>query len=189
MTARPEPEQPDWLIPAVLAAVGIVFVVALVVFFAVRSTSSGDERLAGQMERWTTCLRSEGAPVPLVEAFGDGGFRVTVDDLVLDTPFDHDSLTVAFKLCLDDAPEGVQTIAAAIDGFSRLPFGVGDLGWLGPLLFEFGSSGMFDDSEMSEPQLGDGPLDEVCAQLSDLELLVPDIGLELFGFCVSESDV
>jgi hypothetical protein len=189
MTTRPEPNQPDWLIPAVLATVAVLFAAGLVAFFAVRSTSDQDDRLAGQLERWTTCLRSEGAPVPLVEPVGDEGFSVTVDEQVLDIPFDYDSFTVAFDLCLDDAPEGVQTVAAAIDGISRLPFGVSDLGWLGPLLFEFGDFGMFDDSEMIVPPFDDLPLDELCDQLSEFELLMPDAGLELLGFCDSASDV
>ena len=188
MTVRPEPEQPDWVIPAVLAAVGVVVLLALVAFLAVRSTSGEDERLASQMERWTTCLRSEGLPVPLVEPVGEEGFRVTVDDPVLDASLDYDSFVVAFDLCIDDAPEGVQKVAAVADGFRSLPFGGGDLGWLAPLLFEFGSSGIFDD-EMTLPPVGSSPLDELCEQLSGLELLVPDIAVELLEFCESEPDV
>jgi hypothetical protein len=189
MTVRPESEQPDWLIPALLAAVGAVVVVALVTFFAVRSTSAEDDRFAEQMERWTTCLRSEGAPVPLVEPVGEEGFRVTVDDFVLDASLDHDSFTVAFELCLDDAPGGVQKIAAAIDGLSNLPFGIDELEWLGPLLFDLGGSGRFSDPEMGLTPFGDPPLDELCAQLSELELVVPDVAIELLELCASEPNV
>ena len=188
MTARRGSKQPDWLIPAVLATVGLVVLLALIAFLVVRSTSGEDDRLASQMERWTTCLRSEGVPAPLVEPVGEEGFRVTVDDLVLDAPFDYDSFTIAFDLCLDDAPEAVQTIAVAVDGFRSFPFGGGDLGWLAPLLFEFGSSGMFDD-EMVLPPVGSSPLDELCEQLSGLEPFAPDVALELFEFCESEPDV
>jgi len=189
MTGRPRSDQPDWLIPAILASAGVVVAVALVSFFAVGSTPSQGERLAGQLERWTTCLRSEGAPVPFVEPVGEEGFRVTVDDVVLDEPLDFDVFIVAFDLCIDDAPEGVQTIAAAVDGIRSLPFGTDDLEWLGPLLFDLGSSGVLDDFESSARSPGNFPLDEFCAELSDLELLVPDVALELFGFCVSEPDV
>ena len=189
MTDTGESKQPDWLIPAVLAAVGVVVVLTLVSFLVVRSTSSEDERLAGQMERWTTCLRSEGAPVPLVEPVGEEGFRVTVDDFVMESSFDYDSLTVAFDLCLDDAPAGVQTIAAVFDGLSSLPFGIDELGWLGPLLFELGGSGMFGDPDIGLAPFGDPPLDELCEQLSDLELLPPDVARELHELCSSEPNV
>jgi len=189
MTAKPEQEQPDWLIPAVLAAVGLVVVVALVGFFVVRSTSSEDDTLAGQMESWTRCLRSEGAAVPLVEAIGEGGFRVTVDDLVLEGQFDFDSFSVAFEKCLDDAPDGVQTIADVIDGLSRLPFGDGALAWLGTLLFNYGSSGILGDPDVVVPPLGEPPLDELCAQLFELELVVPDVALELLEMCSAGPNV
>lgn len=179
MTGRPESNQPDWVIPAVLSVVGAVVAIALVASFVVLAAPSGDDSLAGQMERWTTCLRSEGAPVPLVESIGDEGFRITVDDAVLDASFDHDSLAVAFDLCLDDAPDGVQTIASVVDGFSSLPFGVDELGWLSPLLFEIGGGEEF----------GDAPLDELCAQLFELEFLLPDAALEMLELCVSEPDV
>ena len=189
MTARPKQEQPDWVIPAVLTGFGIVLAVVLIALFVVLSTASEDERLADQVEGWTTCLRSEGAPVPLVEAIGDQGFRVTVDDLVLDGSRDHESLSVAFERCLDDAPEGVQSIAAVIDGLSSLPFGAGDLEWLGPLLFEIDGSGGFSGSGMDVPPFGDPPLDELCEQLSDLELVVPDVARELLEMCEPEPDV
>ncbi|MEN8239163.1 MAG: hypothetical protein ABFR53_08190 [Actinomycetota bacterium] len=189
MTGRPSQEHPDWLIPAVLVLVGFVVGIALVAFFAVRPSASEDDTLAGQMERWTTCLRSEGAPVPLVEAVGEEGFRVTVDEFVLDARFDFDTFAQAFEACLDDAPDGVRTIADVIDGLSSLPLGGGDLGWLGPLLFDIGSSGVFGDSETGVPPLGDPPLDELCAQLSDLEVLVPDLARELRELCPSGSDV
>jgi hypothetical protein len=189
MTARPDPEQPDWLIPAVMAAVGMVLIIALVAFLAVGSKTSEDDRLAGQMERWTTCLRSEGAPVPLVESIGEEGFRVTVDDYVLSAPFDHDSLSVAFDVCLDDAPEGVQTIAAVIEGISSLPFGIEGLEWLGPLLFDLGDSGMFSNPEMNAAPFGDPPLRELCEQLSNFELLPPEVAAELIELCLSVTDV
>ena len=180
---------PDWLIPAVLAAVGALVAIALVSLLVVQSSSSEDDGLAGQMERWTTCLRSEGAPVPLVEPFGEEGFRVTVDDFVIDSSFDYDSLAVAFDSCLDDAPEGVQTIAAVVDGLSSLPFGLDELEWLGPLLFEPHGSGMFGDPDIGLGPFGDPPLEELCEYLSDLELLPSDVAAELMEVCASEPNV
>jgi hypothetical protein len=175
--------------PAVLAGFGVVLAVVLIALFAVRSTASEDERLASQLESWTTCLRSEGAPVPLIEPIGDRGFRVTVDDLVLDVSFDYDSISVAFEKCLDDAPVGVQSIAAVIDGLSSLPFAVGDIEWLGPLLFEIDGSGGSGGPGMDTPPFGDPPLAELCEQLSDLELVLPDVARELVEMCEAEPNV
>lgn len=189
MTTRPSSEQPDWLIPAVLVAVGAVVMVILIMLLVATTTSSDEDGLAGQMERWTTCLRSEGAPVPLVEPVGDNGFTVTVDDVVLEGSFDHDLLIVAFDLCLEHAPEAVQTIAAAGDGLSKIAFGVGDIGWLGPLLFNLDDSGLFDSSEMGVSPLGDHTIHELCAQLSELQFLVPEVALGLSEICAAMSDV
>lgn len=189
MTARPEHEQPDWMIPAVLAGFGVVLAIVVIAVFAVGSTASEDERFAGQMEVWTTCLRSQGVPVPLVETIGEEGFRVTVDDFVLDASYDHESFSIAFDQCLDDAPEGVQSIAAVIDGLSNLPFGTGDLEWLGPLLFEIDGSGFFGGSGVDAPPFGDPPLDELCEQLPNLELVVPDVARELLEMCEAEANV
>jgi hypothetical protein len=167
----------------------MVVAVLLLMFVATRSTNIEDDSLAGQMERWTRCLRSEGAPVPLVETLEDNGFRITVDDSVLDAGFDHEALGVAFDLCLDEAPESVQTIAATIDGLSSLPFSLGDLGMLGPLLFDLGGTDMFLGPEMEPSPFGDPPIDELCAQLSELELILPDVALELLEVCDPEPDV
>jgi len=184
MTGRADHEQPDWLIPAILVAVAGVVVFALIVIFAVRSTSSDEATLAGQMEVWTRCLRSEGAPVPLVEAVGDGGFRVTFDDVVMDAHMDPDVYKAAFDQCLDVAPDGIQTLAGVVDGLKSLPFGSSDMGWLSSLLFELGGSRMFGDSDMGEPTL-----DELCAQLDGLDIVVPDVADELRSLCPAGSDV
>lgn len=189
MTDGTGPKQPDWLIPGVLVAVGAVVLIALVVVLPGWSAQSDDDGLVEQMERWTSCLRSEGAHVPLVEAVGHDGFRVTVDDLVLDDPLDLDTFTVAFEECFDDAPPGVQTLATVIDGLTNLPFGAGDLEWIGPLLFDLDDPGAFGNPEFGGPPLGEPPLDELCAQLSQLESVVPDLARELVGLCESEPDV
>jgi hypothetical protein len=176
---------------------GGVVVAVLIVVFAFTSASNQDDSLAGQMERWTTCLRSEGAPVPLVETVGDEGFRITFDESVLVGDFNFDTLSVAFDLCLEDAPDGVQTVADTIDALTSLPFGGGDFGWLGPLLFDLGDSGLFDlgglglsdDPEMSGPPGGDPPLDELCTYLSDLGVLPPDVAADLLELCASVPNV
>ncbi len=184
MTGRADSEYPDWLIPAILLAVGGVVAIALIAIVAVRSTSTAEPTLAVQMEVWTRCLRSEGAPVPLVEAVGDGGFRVTFDDVVVGAQMDSDVYKAAFDQCLDVAPDGIQTLVGVVDGLKSLPFGGSDMGWLGSLLFELGGSRMFGDSDMGEPTL-----DELCAQLDGLELVVPDVADELRSLCPAGSDV
>jgi hypothetical protein len=56
-------------------------------------------------------------------------------------------------------------------------------------LFDLGGSGRFSDPEMGLTPFGDPPLDELCAQLSELELVVPDVALELLELCASEPNV
>jgi len=184
MTGRTNGEYPDWLIPAILVAIGGVVVIALIAIAVVRSTSTAEPTLAGQMEVWTRCLRSEGAPVPLVEAVGDGGFRVTFDDVVMDAEMDPDVYKAAFDQCLDVAPDGIQTLAGVVDGLKSLPFGSSDMGWLSSLLFDLGGPRMFGDSNMGDPTL-----EELCAQLDGLGSVVPDVADELRSLCPDGSGV
>ncbi|MFV1990583.1 MAG: hypothetical protein ACC652_07565 [Acidimicrobiales bacterium] len=189
MTGRANNEYPDWLIPVILVAVGgVVVVIALITIFVVRSSSTGEDTLAGQMEVWTRCLRSEGVPVPLVEAVGDGGFRVTFDDVVMDAQMDPDVYKAAFDQCLDVAPDALQTLTGVVDGLKSLPFG-GDMGWLSSLLFDLGGSDFFGDSGMGFSDMGDPTFDELCAQLDGLGRVVPDVADELQSLCASGPDV
>lgn len=131
MTGAEERDHNDWLLPAVLVLVSVLLITVVVgVVYALRSTTGEDDSLAGEMEIWTRCLRSEGAGVPLVESLDGGGFRLTFDDAVLDGEHNPDEFLVAFDQCLDDAPESVQKVATIVDGLSSLAGGGDELGAL-----------------------------------------------------------
>lgn len=109
----------DWLVPAILIA-SLVIVVAIVVVFIVSTSSSSqaDERPADALETWSTCLRDEGAPVPLIEAVGDEGFRITVDDGVIDADIAPGDLQRALEACVDEAPPRLRRWIAMIERFT-----------------------------------------------------------------------
>ncbi|MEN8041392.1 MAG: hypothetical protein ABFR95_07805 [Actinomycetota bacterium] len=139
MTNTTTENDQDWVVPAVLVAVIAVLMLIIGIVIGVRAASDPDDSVAGQLERWTTCLRSEGTNVPLVESMRDGGFRVTVDGALLDDGLDHEALRPALAACEDEAPEAVQGILSLVGGFSEMPFaGFGDG------LFEFGD--VFDSA-------------------------------------------
>jgi hypothetical protein len=122
MAGNETPEQQDWVIPAVLVGVIVALGLIVVLVLAVRAASSEDGSLPGQLEKWSACLRSEGANVPLVETLRDGGFRVTVDGSLVERGLDLEVLSPALDRCQDDAPESVQRIVALLSGLSDSPF-------------------------------------------------------------------
>lgn len=125
----------DWLVPAILVAVVLVAVVIIGIVIGVRAGSRSDDSIAGQLERWSSCLRSEGANVPLVESLRDGGFRITVDGSLLDEGLDYDAIAPALDACESEAPDGIRQIVSLLNTLPRLPFG------------EFGSGAFgFDDA-------------------------------------------
>lgn len=127
MTDRTSPVNQDWFVPAVLVAVVIALAVIIGIVTGVRSQGRNDNSVARQLERWSSCLRSEGANVPLFESARDGGFRVTVDGSLLSEGLDPDSIGPALDACLDDVPEGIAKIMSALDDPSWLSFGeIGD---------------------------------------------------------------
>jgi hypothetical protein len=130
-------ESQDWIVPGILVAVVAVlgFIIVLVM---ITQALEEDDTIPGQLETWSSCLRGQGANVPLVETVRGGGFRITVDGSLLEEGIDEMSLRPALEACEDQAPEGVQRIMALI-GFE-----------------EFGSSGAprlgrdFDRIEFTE---------------------------------------
>ncbi len=120
-------KQEDWVIPTILVLV-IVFVAAIIgIVVGVRAASSDDSSPTGQAERWSKCLRSEGANVPLVEATGDGGFRITVDGSLLEGDVDRDVWANAFAACTDEAPDRIRDFMDRFGRFSELPFLEGEM--------------------------------------------------------------
>ena len=111
----------DWLVPAILVAIAVVLALIIGIVAGVRA-GDDDDSVAGQLERWSSCLRSNGANVPLVESLRGGGFRVTVDGSLVEDGLDTEALRPALENCKEEAPEGVQKVMTLIDGFSDLPF-------------------------------------------------------------------
>lgn len=114
--------RPDWLIPAIL--VGFIVLVALFVgvVLGARGAGSDDDAVAVQLERWSSCLRSEGANVPLVESLRDGGFRITVDGSLVEEGIDTEALGPALEACEEDAPDYLRRMMLLLEGLSEFPF-------------------------------------------------------------------
>ncbi|GMQ92752.1 MAG: hypothetical protein BMS9Abin12_0229 [Acidimicrobiia bacterium] len=140
----------DWLVPAILAAVVLVVVVIVGIVIGVRAGSRGDDSIAGQLERWSSCLRSEGANVPLVESLRDGGFRITVDGSLLDEGLDYDAVAPALDACENEAPDGIRQIVSLLDTLPRLPF---DEFGTGAFRFDDAQDFLFDPFQ-EEPRHG-----------------------------------
>ena len=169
MTATSGSENEDWVVPAVL--VGVIAMLGLLIVIAMVAQPYDDEAesSAGQLASWSSCLRSEGANVPLVESLHGGGIRITIDGSLAEDGVDEAALGPALDACEDEAPDGVQRMMALVDGASEDPNGV--FGWLE----EFGE---FDDfttlSEVGRPR---GPriekrierldLAEICRMIED----------------------
>ena len=120
MTDRTVTENRDWFVPGILVAVVIVLAVIIGIVAGVRDQGSNEDSATEQLERWSSCLRSEGANVPLVEALGDGGFRVTVDGSLLSDGLVPESIVPALATCKDDVPEAFTKIMSAMNDLSWL---------------------------------------------------------------------
>lgn len=172
MTSASGSEKEDWVVPAVL--VGVIAMLGLLIVIAMVAQPYDDEgeSTAGQLERWTSCLRSEGANVPLVETLHEGGIRITIDGSLAEEGIDEAALGPALDACEDEAPDGVQRVMALVDGASENPNGV--FGWLE----EFGE---FDDfttlGEVGQPReprvekrIERLDLAEICRMIEDGEI-------------------
>lgn len=168
----------DWLVPALLVAVIIVLAAIIGIVIGVRSASGANDSASDEFERWTKCLRSEGANVPLVEKMRDGGFRITVDGSLVEEGLDREALDVALDSCRDDAPEGIRQFMDIVEGLDDLSPGGFDFGTfdsdLDPGRF-FGEP--HDGSDL--PGIDDHELEQLCRWLAtgrvDLEDLDPDV--------------
>lgn len=98
--------QADWAVPAILAGVGVVFLLVIGLVIALtaadRAKASG---LAQELEVYTSCLAAHGANVPLVETRRDGGFSVTVPGSLVDGEIDTTAWRDAHDQCSDVSPD------------------------------------------------------------------------------------
>jgi hypothetical protein len=122
MTDRASPENQDWYVPGILVGAVIVLAVIIGIVVGVRGQGHNDESVTAQFARWSSCLRSEGANVPLVEPLRDGGFRVTVDGSLLSDGLEPDSIGPALEACSDDVPEGITKVMSSMVDLSWLTF-------------------------------------------------------------------
>lgn len=179
--------RPDWLIPAIIVGVAVLVLVAVGIIVAVSRSSSEPETLPEQLEAYTTCLRSNGATVPLVEARDDGGVAIVLDGGLFDGEFDLASLGEAVAACDEEAPEQLGFLSSLVGGFDLGALvGGWDLDGLEELDFGFlrdeieGGAGRFDHREPGagfSPGRGcEGRLDPeaLCDALAD-GALPPDL--------------
>ncbi|VAW07594.1 hypothetical protein MNBD_ACTINO01-794 [hydrothermal vent metagenome] len=161
----PRARDTDWVVPAIVAGVAVILIVVMgVVAYAL--SSAEEDTVARELETWSRCLRSEGAPVPLVESLRDGGFRITFDATVLEGVPDIASVGTAFDACGDDAPDAIAEFVDLLDMFGGFPLG-GDVFGLPP----------GDDFFGFEHGLSDGGGDHfgrVAPGVSDLDELMLD---------------
>jgi hypothetical protein len=137
-------ENQDWIVPGVLVAVIAVLALIIILVLATQALDEENDTIAGQLATWSSCLRGEGADVPLVETVRGGGFRITVDGSLLVEGIDEATLQPALKACEDQAPEGIQQIMAVIDGYSGFPDAPFDMFEDFEFLHEFENSEEFE---------------------------------------------
>ncbi len=175
------PGSDDWLVPAILVAIVVVLALVIGIIAGVRA-GDGDDSVAGQLERWSSCLRSQGANVPLVESLRDGGFRVTVDGSLVEDGIDMESLRPALDHCEDDAPEGVRKFMTLLDGLSAFPFG-----GFGTDVFDFdearGAPFGRSDAAPGRSDLDRRDLAEICERIERGEFDGKDIPPRLARAC------
>ncbi len=117
----------DWAVPAILAGVGVVFL--LVIGLAIALTSGDRAEASGlvqELEVYTSCLADHGANVPLIETRRDGGFSVTVPGSLVDGEIDTAAWRGAHDQCSDVAPDLFGELLAGLSGglFGGLPGGL-----------------------------------------------------------------
>ena len=135
--------------PAILAGVALLVVAVVAAAVVYASSTDKDETAVQELETWSRCLRSEGAPVPLVESLRDGGFRITFDAAVLDGDVDFESLPAALDACRDKAPERLREMIDRFGMFGGMAgpgglFGFGR-GFMDGGAGHFGDNGGFFD--------------------------------------------
>lgn len=122
MTDTDTQETKDWVVPAIIVGVIAALAIVIAVGFAVNASRANDNSVAGQLERWTSCLRSEGVNVPLIESLRDGGVRITIDGSLLEGGLEIQRVLPALRACEADAPEFVKQFSTILDLMSFIPF-------------------------------------------------------------------
>jgi hypothetical protein len=96
----------DWVIPAVLVALGLGLLVVVGLAFAVSYERRVETpALLVDLDRYTECLIDRGADVPRVRVRRDGGFEVIVPGSLLAGAADRESWTPAAEACAERAPD------------------------------------------------------------------------------------
>jgi hypothetical protein len=117
------PKSADWIVPAILAGVGLLLAVTVGIVLAVTSSPSEPDGLAAELEVYTRCLADHGADVPVVDARRDGGFSVTVPGALVDHGPDPEAWWSAHGECADVAPDLFGGLFGGLTGIL-----MGDLG-------------------------------------------------------------
>jgi hypothetical protein len=164
------PESQDWFLPAVLVALAGSLVLIAGIAYGVQSNAVDTDSAAGQLEQWTSCLRSEGANVPQVETLPNGGLRVTVDGSLVDEGINWETLDPALDACEDLAPEEMRSIMGLIEGFSEFPHAEFEM-------FEFGE---IDEADV-EREFRD--LSEICERIEQGEIDPAEVPRRLRRAC------
>jgi hypothetical protein len=156
-----QPEDTDWFLPAVLVAIAGTLVLIAAIAFGIQSDNGDGSPAEAQLELWSSCLRSEGANVPLAEVLRGGGFRITVDGSLVEEGIDWGTLGPALDECEDQAPEEVLSMMAFVEGLVESPNE------------DFEMFEDFDDSELfgfmrrhrGPPFQGEMELSQICEQI------------------------
>jgi hypothetical protein len=111
-----QPEGTDWFLPAVLVAIAGTLVLIAAIAFGIQSDNGDGSPAEAQLELWSSCLRSEGANVPLAEVLDGGGFRITLDGSLVEEGIDWETLGPALDECEDQAPEEVLSMMVFVEG-------------------------------------------------------------------------
>ena len=164
------PESQDWLLPAALVAIAGSLVLIAAIVYGVQSNAVSADSAAGQLEQWSSCLRSNGANVPEVETLPNGGFRVTVDGSLVDEGVNWEALDPALDACEDHAPEELRSMMRLIEGFSDFPHTEFEM-------FEFGET----DEAQVEREFRN--LSEICERIERGEIDPAEVPRRLRRTC------
>jgi len=117
----------DWIVPAILAAVGLVLVITVGIFLSIASGPAEPDGLAAELEVYTRCLSDHGADVPVIDARRDGGFSVTVPGALVEHGPDPETWWEAHGACSDVAPDLFGGMLGGLGGILTGDFGDLDL--------------------------------------------------------------
>jgi hypothetical protein len=187
-------EDRDWILPAILVGAIVALATVAVIVLAVQASDEQEDTIAGQLETWSSCLRSEGANVPLVETLRGGGFRITVDDSLVEDGIDESTFLPALDECQAQAPEGVQNLMEFVDGISEFPLGSFEMLEEFDIFEDYDEFGELDDfGFLGEKRRPTGPrierqlerfdISEVCELIEDGEIDPSSVPRRLLRAC------